>query len=69
VNVTVNVVLWLALSATGTAIPLTVNAAALEFTWEMLTAEELLLLSVMVCVLYLPTVTVPKLSLAGLASN
>jgi hypothetical protein len=27
------------------------------------------LVSVMVCVLCLPTVTVPKLSLAGLASN
>jgi hypothetical protein len=65
----VKVVLWLALSATGTVIPLTVKAAALEFAWERLIVEGLLLVSVMVCVLCLPTVTVPKLSLAGLASN
>lgn len=66
---TVNVAVWPALSSRGREIPLTVNAALFDFTCEMLTVAGVLLVRVIIWEFCLPTVTFPKLSLAGVASN
>lgn len=50
-------------------IPLKVNPVPLTAAAEMSTVDPLLFVSVMVWLLWLPTVTLPKLSLAGLTAS
>lgn len=65
-NVAVNVVLCEALSARGVVMPVSPNPLPLTETCEMFTVEPVLLVSVTVWLLLVPSVTLPKLSLVGL---
>jgi hypothetical protein len=68
-NVAVNVVLLEALSASGVAMPLSLNPLPLTDACVILTVDPELLVSVTVWLLWLPTVTLPKLSLAGFTAS
>jgi len=68
-NVTVNVALCDTFNATGVDMPLTLNPLPVAAICEMLTVDALLLVSVTVWLLCVPTVTLPKLSLVGLRSS
>ena len=48
-------------------IPLSLKPVPLTAAWEMLTVDALLLVRMTVWLLWLPTVTLPKLLLAGLS--
>ena len=68
-NVAVNVVLLDAFSASGVAMPLSLNPLPLTEAFVMLTVDPELLVKVTVWLLWLPTVTLPKLSLAGFTAS
>ncbi len=61
-----NVVLCEALRASGVVMPLSLNPVPLTEACEILTVAPVLLVSVMVWLLWLPIVTLPKLSVVGL---
>ena len=68
-NVAVNVVLCEALSAKGVVMPLSLNALPLTAACVIFTVDPELLVRVTVWLLWLPTVTLPKLSLAGFTAS
>ena len=68
-NVTLRVAAWLAARVSGRVKPLPLNPAPETFTCEMVTLELPLFVSVTVCVLLVPTNTLPKLKLVGLAES
>src|SRR5450631_1787268 len=68
-NVAVNEAVCDALSARGVVIPLSLNPVPLTEACEMFTVAPVLLVSVMVRLLWLPTVTLPKFSVVGLTSS
>jgi hypothetical protein len=65
----VKAVLWPTAKVTGRLRPVTVKPVPLAEVRETVTVELLPLVSVMVCVWVLPTWTLPKLTLAGLAPS
>ena len=65
VNVTLKVALWPAVSVTGAVIPLRLNPVPLIPTWEIVTLEPPVLVTVSDRDWLLPTVTLPKLRLVG----
>ena len=66
-NTTLKAALCPAASVTGGIRPVVLNPAPETLTWEMLTLELPMLVSLTVCVLLVPTNTLPKLKLVGLA--
>lgn len=68
-NVTLKLVLCPAFRVTGAVIPLSVNPDPLIPTWEIVTLDPPLLVTVSERALLLPTVTLPKLRVLGLAPN
>jgi hypothetical protein len=66
---TVNVTLWPAVRVNGGAIPLTLNAAALEVSCETVKDDPPELVSVSDRVAVVPAGTLPKLRLAGLEAR
>jgi hypothetical protein len=68
-NVTLRVAVWLAARVSGRVKPLALKPAPETFTCEIVTLELPLFVSVTACVLLVPTNTLPKLKLAGLAVN
>jgi hypothetical protein len=69
VKVTLKLALCPAVSVTGAVIPVTVNPVPLTPTWEMVTLEPPVLVTVSDTDWLLPTITLPKFSLAGLSAN
>ena len=65
-NVALNVAVCDALRARGVVMPLSLKPVPLTEACEMLTVAAVLLVSVMVRLLWLPTVTLPKFSVVGL---
>lgn len=68
-KVTVNVVLWLALSVSGVEIPLSWNPVPLTEACETSTLAVPMLVSVTICDCVDPTVILPKDSLVGLSAS
>jgi hypothetical protein len=68
-NVAVKEVLWDAFRVNGVVIPLIWNPAPLTETFEMLTLEPPLLVSVTVCGFLAPTVIDPKFTFAGFVTS
>lgn len=68
VKVTVNGTLWPAARVMGTEIPLTANSELLDDTEETVTPAPLAI-SVPVCVVLVPTTTLPKLRLLGFVAS
>ena len=66
---TVRDMLFPAAKVSGSVGPLTLNPAPLEVACEMLKLLVVVLVMLTLCVLLEPTVTVPKLTLAGLAAS
>jgi hypothetical protein len=65
VNVTVKVALWPAVRVIGVVTPLRLKPAPLIPTWEIVTLEPPVLVTVSDRACLLPTVTLPKLRLVG----
>jgi hypothetical protein len=65
----VNVVDWAAAIASGVVIPLSVNPVPLTAACEIVMLALLLFVNVTVWLLWVPTVTLPKLSLVGLSAS
>ena len=68
-KLTVNVVLCEGLSVSGVVRPVNPKPAPLTEACETETGDPPMLVSVTVCVCWLPTVTLPKVSLAGLRES
>ena len=68
-NVTVNVALSEAFSASGVVMPLILNPVPVTVAAEMFTVEVVLLVSVTVWLFCVPTVTLPNVSLPGLTAS
>ena len=68
-NVTLRVAVWLAAKVSGRVKPLVLNPAPETLICETVTLELPVSLSVTVCVLLVPTNTLPKLKLVGLVES
>ena len=69
VNLTVKLALCPAVKVNGAAIPVMVNPAPLIPTWEIVTVEPPVLVTVSESAWLLPVCTVPKFRLVGVAPN
>jgi hypothetical protein len=69
VNVALKVALWPAASVTGAVIPLIVKPVPLIATWEMVTLDPPVFVTVSGSELLFPTSTPPKLRMVGLDAN
>lgn len=68
-KITLKLALWPAFRVNGAVIPLTLNPVPVALTPETVTLVALELLKVRVCVCCVPTVTLPKDALVGLAAS